>query len=199
MPWRRVPLLDPSPCPAPCSCAPFAASGPTASSSPGPGSQAPPHLQSPGSLLRTRDLRTTGVGGKMQDTGGGVWSEKVLLTPRRLGTRPGTSRKAPTTGGCFSKCGHRSATSGGAEAVQRQDCQPRSQEPCILALTLPLPSCAVSAKPWRLSEPQVCHLASGENNATRTQMCPRCLGQSWACIRCSIKYLSNEWMDKYTF
>lgn len=56
--WGARPAaLDPSP--APCSCAPSAASAPTASSSPGPDFPAPPRLQSPGSLQRTHDLGTS--------------------------------------------------------------------------------------------------------------------------------------------
>lgn len=110
--------------PAPCSCAPFAVSGPTASSSPGPGSQVPPHLRSPGSLLRTRDLRPKGRGGegpRCRAQRAAVRLEKVLLPPRHLMAR-GRAGRAPA-----------------------------AQEPCLLALTLPLHSCATSAESWHLS------------------------------------------------
>lgn len=48
-------------------------------------------------------------------------------------------------------------------------------------------------------EPQFCHLARGADNTTRSQMCPQCLGQRLACVRHSIKCLSNEWMGKSMF
>lgn len=129
----RVPSGECPRGPSPCSCAPSAASAPTASSSPGPGSQAPPHQQSPGSPLRTHDLRTpTGPEAGQRD-----WCviRKSPPCPQAYGT--GTQEAGAALPG---KGGHNSATCEEAEAIQGNppDLQPGDRVLARLCLCPPL-------------------------------------------------------------